>query len=99
MDEPKTDGRSQPIALAQEPADPELASIKQFLILLDKAAKSSRTYGATNSVAQKFLQQQFEILTDHLGHYSKLACSCNGPHRSPATRTCRSNFVPMASEN
>jgi len=52
MDEPKTDNGSQPIVLAQEPANPELASIKQFLILLDKTAKSRRTYGATNSVAQ-----------------------------------------------
>ncbi len=73
MDEPKTDGGSQPIAPAQEPANPELASIKRLLILLDKTAKSSRTYGATNPVAQKFLQQLFETLTDHLGHYSKLA--------------------------
>ena len=73
MDEPKTDGGSQPIAPAKEPANPELASIKRLLILLDKTAKSSRTYGATNPVAQKFLQQLFDALTAHLSHYSKLA--------------------------
>ena len=73
MDEPKTDGGSQPIAPAKEPANPELASIKRLLILLDKTAKSSRTYGATNPVAQKFLQQLFDALTAHLGQYSKLA--------------------------
>ncbi|GDX88156.1 hypothetical protein LBMAG45_00120 [Nitrospirota bacterium] len=43
MDEPKTDGGSQLIVLAQEPANPVLASIKQFVILLDKAAKSRWT--------------------------------------------------------
>lgn len=73
MDEPKTDGGSQPIAPGKEPTNPELASIKRLLILLDKTAKSSRTYGAANPVAQKFLQQLFEALTAHLDRYAKLA--------------------------
>lgn len=73
MDEPKTDGGALPIAPAKEPVNPELASVKRLLSLLDKTAKSSRTYGATNPVAQKFFQQLFEGLTAHLATYSKLA--------------------------
>lgn len=52
--------------------DPETASVKRILKLLDKTAKSNRTYGATNPVAQKFSQQLFEELTVHLNAYSKL---------------------------
>lgn len=52
--------------------DPETASVKRILKLLDKTAKSNRTYGATNPVAQKFSQQLFEELTVHLDTYSKL---------------------------
>jgi HEAT repeat protein len=52
--------------------DPEIASIKRVLKLLDKTAKSNRTYGSTNPVAQKFSQQLFEELTAHLATYSKL---------------------------
>lgn len=73
MDEPKTDGGARPIAPPKEPANPELASVKRLLTLLDKTAKSSRTYGAANPVAQKFFQQLFEGLTAHLATYSKLA--------------------------
>ena len=73
MDEPKTDGDALPAAPAKEPANPELASVKRLLALLDKTAKSSRTYGSTNPVAQKFFQQLFEGLTAHLATYSKLA--------------------------
>jgi hypothetical protein len=73
MDEPKTDDGALPIAPAKEPANPELASVKRLLALLDKTAKSSRTYGSTNPVAQKFFQQLFEGLTAHLATYSKLA--------------------------
>ena len=73
MDEPKTDGGALPIAPAKEPANPELASVKRLLALLDKTSKSSRTYGSTNPVAQKFFQQLFEGLTAHLATYSKLA--------------------------
>ncbi|MEK9140561.1 MAG: hypothetical protein AAB308_05870, partial [Nitrospirota bacterium] len=43
------------------------------LKLLDKTAKSNRTYGSTNPVAQKFTQQLFEELTSHLTAYSRLA--------------------------
>ncbi|HYM89195.1 MAG TPA: hypothetical protein VES92_08765 [Nitrospiraceae bacterium] len=73
MDEPKTDGGALPIAPAKELADPELASVKRLLTLLDKTAKSSRTYGSANPVAQKFFQELFEGLTAHLAAYSKLA--------------------------
>jgi hypothetical protein len=73
MDEPTTDGGALPIAPAKEPADPELVSVKRLLTLLDKTAKSSRTYGSANPVAQKFFQELFEGLTAHLATYSKLA--------------------------
>lgn len=52
--------------------DPEIASIKRVLKLLDKTAKSNRTYGSNNPVAQKFSQQLFEELSTHLSTYSKL---------------------------
>jgi len=52
--------------------DPEITSIKRVLKLLDKTAKSNRTYGSTNPVALKFSQQLFEELTGHLSTYSKL---------------------------
>jgi len=51
--------------------DPEIASVKRILKLLDKTAKSNRTYGSTNPVAQKFSQQLFEELTGHLNTYFK----------------------------
>lgn len=52
--------------------DPEMASVKRVLKLLDKTAKSNRTYGTTNPVALKFSQQLFEELSSHLGTYAKL---------------------------
>jgi len=73
MDETKIDNDARPITLTKEPANAELASVKRLLTLLDKTAKSSRTYGAANPVAQKFFQQLFEGLTAHLVTYSKLA--------------------------
>ena len=73
MDEPKTDDGALPIVSAKELANPEVTSVKRLLMLLDKAAKSSRTYGAANPVAQKFFQQLFDGLTAHLASYSKLA--------------------------
>lgn len=60
-------------ALAARTAeDPEIVSIKRILKLLDKTAKSNRTYGSTNPVAQKFSQQLFDELTGHLTTYAKL---------------------------
>ncbi len=53
--------------------DPEIASVKRTLKLLDKTAKSNRTYGSNNPVAQKFSQQLFEELTGHLSTYQKLS--------------------------
>ena len=73
MEEPDKDDSALPIAPAKEPANPEVTSVKRILTLLDKTAKSSRTYGTTNPVAQKFFQQLFEGLTTHLATYSKLA--------------------------
>ncbi len=52
--------------------DPEIVSIKRVIKLLDKTAKSNRTYGSTNPVALKFSQQLLEELTAHLSSYSKL---------------------------
>ena len=73
MDEIKTDDDVLPIASEKEAHNPELISVKRVLNLLDKTAKSSRTYGSTNPVAQKFFQQLFEVLTAHLSTYSRLA--------------------------
>jgi HEAT repeat protein len=73
MDEQLTESGAWPIAPIKEAADPELVSVKRVLTLLDKTAKSSRTYGSANPVAQKFFQQLFEGLTAHLTTYSKLA--------------------------
>lgn len=58
---------------ARAPEDPELVSVKRVVKLLDKTAKSNRTYGSTNPVAQKFTQQLFEELTHHLAAHSRLA--------------------------
>jgi len=58
---------------ARAAEDPEIVSVKRVLKLLDKTAKSNRTYGSTNPVAQKFTQQLFEELTHHLAIHSRLA--------------------------
>jgi HEAT repeat protein len=73
MDERLTESGAWPIAPAKEAVDPELVSVKRVLTLLDKTAKSTRTYGSANPVAQKFFQQLFEGITAHLTTYSKLA--------------------------
>jgi len=72
MDRLNTEGGVLPVVPAKEAANPELVSVKRVLALLDKTAKSSRTYGASNPVAQKFFQQLFEGLTSHLVTYHKL---------------------------
>jgi hypothetical protein len=53
--------------------DPELASVKQVLKLLDKAAKNARTFGQPNPVAQRFFQQFYEALSGHLLAYSSIS--------------------------
>ncbi len=73
MDERLTESGAWPIAPAKEPLNPELTSVKRVLALLDKTAKSRRTYGTANPVAQKFFQELFEGLTAHLAIYSKMA--------------------------
>lgn len=57
----------------KEGVDPEVTAVKQLLKLLDKAAKSARTYGTNNPVAQRFFQQFFDELTQHLEHHARLA--------------------------
>ena len=59
--------------LARAQVDPEVAAVKQLLKLLDKAAKSARTYGTKNPVAQRFFQQFYDDLTKHLAHHTHLA--------------------------
>lgn len=54
-------------------ADPEISSVKNLLRLLDRMAKSVRTYGPTNAVAIKFFTQFHEELTKHLEHYPALS--------------------------
>lgn len=58
---------------ARAAEDPEIVSIKRVLKLLDKTAKSNRTYGPTNPVAQKFSQQLFKEISAHLSTYSRLS--------------------------
>ncbi|MBS0171141.1 MAG: HEAT repeat domain-containing protein [Nitrospira sp.] len=62
-----------PLAHGRAPVDPEVAAVKQLLKLLDKAAKSARTYGAANPVAQRFFQQFYDDLTTHLTQHTHLA--------------------------
>lgn len=52
--------------------DPQVAAIKQLLKLLDKAAKSARTYGTKNPVAQRFFQQFYDDLSKHLAQHTRL---------------------------
>jgi hypothetical protein len=59
--------------LSKERTDPEVASVKSLLKLLDKAAKSSRTYGTSNPVAKRFFDQFYEELSKHLEAYTRLA--------------------------
>jgi len=58
---------------ARAAEDPEIVSVKRVLKLFDKTAKSNRTYGSTNPVAQKFSQQLFEEVSAHLSTYSRLS--------------------------
>jgi hypothetical protein len=62
-----------PLASAlREKADPEISSVKALLKLLDKAAKSARTYGTANPVAKRFFDQFYEDLSKHLETYTRL---------------------------
>lgn len=79
MESPKPlECHSPPKPFVKEGADPELISVKQLLKLLDKAAKSARTYGAKNPVAQRFFQQFYDNLTTHLEQYARLAFLVQG---------------------
>ena len=52
--------------VAKGAIDPEAAAVKLLLKLLDKAFKTSRTYGTSNPVAQKFFQEFYAELTARL---------------------------------
>ena len=67
------DGPLPLVPFGKEGIDLEVPAIKQVLKLLDKSAKSTRTYGANNPVAQRFFQQFYEALTQHLDQHSPLA--------------------------
>ncbi|MCE3223926.1 MAG: hypothetical protein K0S58_2106 [Nitrospira sp.] len=74
MDSAKSFDGGAPLApLIPAGVDPEVSSVKQLLKLLDKAAKSARTYGTNNPVAQRFFQQFYDALTQHLEQYTRLA--------------------------
>ncbi|MEW6247176.1 MAG: hypothetical protein AB1555_10755 [Nitrospirota bacterium] len=72
MTDLKTAQQMMAAAAGKEAADPEVTSVKQLLKLLDKTSKSTRTYGFSNPVAQKFFQQFYQELTTHLGTYATL---------------------------
>ncbi len=72
QDHPTEESPSAPHLFVKEGTDPELVSVKQLLKLLDKAAKSARTYGAANPVAHRFFLQFHDDLTKHLKTYSQL---------------------------
>lgn len=57
----------------KDTTDPEVASVKQLLKLLDKASKNVRTFGQQNPVAHKFFQQFSDELAVHLGAYTTLS--------------------------
>jgi HEAT repeat protein len=61
------------VPFGKEGIDPEVSAIKQLLKLLDKSAKSARTYGTKNPVAQRFFQQFYAALTQHLEQHPQLA--------------------------
>jgi len=68
MVEPTLQGSTgTPTAVATKGAvDPEVTAVKLSLKLLDKASKTSRTYGPNNPVAQKFFQEFYTDLTARL---------------------------------
>lgn len=61
------------VAANKEPEDPEVASVKHMLKLLDKASRNVRTFGQTNPVAQRFFRQFYEALTGHLSSYPSVS--------------------------
>jgi hypothetical protein len=61
------------VAANKEAEDPEVASVRHVLKLLDKASKNVRTFGQSNPVAQRFFQQFYEALTGHLSTYSTVS--------------------------
>ena len=67
------EGSSPLVPFGKEGIDPEVSAIKQLLKLLDKSAKSARTYGTKNPVAQRFFQQFYAALTQHLEQRPQLA--------------------------
>ena len=73
MDAPKRIERENPpVPFAKEGVDPEVTAVKQLLKLLDRAARSARTYGTQNPVAQRFFKQFYDHLTRHLTRHTQL---------------------------
>jgi HEAT repeat protein len=73
MDSSKSTQSGTPLQpFVREGTDLEIVSVKALLKLLDKAAKSARTYGASNPVARRFFLQFHEDLTKHLEQYARL---------------------------
>ncbi len=73
MDAPKRIERENPPGpFAKEGSDPEVTAVKQLLKLLDRAARSARTYGTQNAVAQRFFKQFYDQLTRHLSRHTQL---------------------------
>ncbi|MBD0316012.1 MAG: HEAT repeat domain-containing protein [Nitrospiraceae bacterium] len=61
------------VAATKAAEDPETASVKQVLKLLDKASRNVRTFGQSNPVAQRFFRQFYEGLTHHLAAHSDVS--------------------------
>ena len=61
-----------PAAVAKGAVDPEVAAVKLLLKLLEKAFKTSRTYGPNNPVAQKFFHEFYTDLTARLETIDRL---------------------------
>lgn len=61
------------VAANKEAEDPEVASVKQVLKLLDRASRNVRTFGQSNPVAQRFFRQFYDALTGHLSTYSSVS--------------------------
>src|SRR5207245_5802918 len=61
-----------PAAVVKRAVEPEVAAVKLLLKLLEKAFKTSRTYGPNNPVAQKFFQEFYIDLTARLETLDRL---------------------------
>jgi hypothetical protein len=58
--------------------NPELASVRHIMDLLDRAFRNARIYGATNPTSQRFIDQFYNELTSHLTSYDSLSFVVQG---------------------